>query len=379
MNECELCLVLQQFDGVTRPFAEGIFQTLSGPTADLFRTFLSMWFLFMGMSMFINPRQARQTLDGAAVKILVGLFIFGILANPGIMWRYAFEPVQDLSIAMSMAIIEFASSMGTGGNLLSPPGNVPSGYAKLFGMAEKQLYNLVKTSFNYLESLSIFDGAGFVAAAISGFILWFLFGLVLLVFGFFLIEAQFYFLAVGALAPLLLIAYFFDATKKFTMAGVSMIVLAGVSILTAAIAMGFTVGVIHFFENDFACSIDAPSCLLQDGATKKKIADTLPMMLLIGFISLLLHIKSKTIASAFSGVQDSAAPATLVAMGAKMASLGTLGTAFQLMGGGALKGAYQQSIAKGGLGRLAVDGTIAAAKGAASGAVGGFRRLARRV
>lgn len=378
MNECHLCEVLQRFDGVTRPFAEGVFQALSGPAADLFRTFLSMWFLFMGMSMFMNPRQARQTLDGAAVKILVGFFIFGVLSNPGIIWRYAFEPVQDLSIAMSMAIIERASSMGGSGDLLSPPGNVASGYAKLFGMAEKQLFMISDAALDHLNKLKVFS-AGFSAALVTGIVLWFLFGLVLMVFGFFLVEAQFYFMAVGALAPLLLIAFFFDATKKFTMAGVSMIVLAGVSILTAALAMGFTVAVIHFFSNDFACAIGVPACQNPTGGDIKKIEKIMPVMLLIGFISLLLHIKSKTIASAFSGVQDSAAPATLVAMGAKMASLGTMGAAFQLMGGGALKGAYQQAIAKGGLSRLAVDGTVAAAKGAASGAVGGFRRLARRV
>lgn len=352
MNDCVLCLVLQQFDGVTVPFAQRVFTWLAVPANELFRMFLTLWFVAQGVFAVTDPRSGPELIRNFIKKSLAFIVVIALISNYQIVWRYFFEPAQQLSVAAAMTIIEAGSSLGGGAGpskLLTPPGNVSGSYAKLFGMAEMQFFEIIKTAYNYMESRNLLSS---IAAAATGFILWFLFGLVLLVFGFFLIEAQFYFLAVGALAPILIISWAFEPTRKYAQAGISMIVLAAASIVTAALAMGFTVGVIERYSAELICALDNSRCTA--GLVPKKIVEILSIMLLIGFISLLLHIKSKTLASSFSGVMDSAAPATLVALGAKAASVGTIGAVGQLLGARRLRQAADDFLSRGGLGGMAL-------------------------
>lgn len=355
---CTTCGVLDQFAAVADPLAKHIFTILAAPTARLFNLFINLSVMWLGLMTVLDPGEGVKRFRGLIGKMILLLAVGFALDHVSYVWTFAIDPLRDLAAGFGGLIIE-AGAQFAGGSV--PPAAGQSVIGQLVSRADAQLSLIIATAFDFLKKLSIMEG-GFAAYALNAAILWLLFGLVLLLFAFFLVEAVFYFFAIGALSPLVLAFAPFESTQRYAKAAGSMLVLAALTIIAAALAMGFTVGAIEHFSADFKCSIlkSDEAC---GGPERKDPGATMLTMISVGFISLLLHIKSKTIAANLSGANDSAGPAAIVAGLAKAAGAATLmaGGKLGLQG---LKGGAQ---------------ALQSSKTAGQAAAGAVRRLARKI
>ena len=119
--------------------------------------------------------------------------------------------------------------------------------------------------------------------------------------------------------------------RGFTEAAIRLYLSGGLTIVFAALAMGFTLAVTHNFISDLIVAVDvAQGSFFLTWAYWG--------MLLLGFISVLLHLKAATLASNISGANDGAGPAAATIVGAKLAVAATAATAFRAAGGPASAG-----------------------------------------
>ena len=119
--------------------------------------------------------------------------------------------------------------------------------------------------------------------------------------------------------------------RGFTEAAIRLYLPGGLTIVFAALAMGFTLAVTHAFVSDLIVAV---------GVAQGDFFLTWAYwgMLLLGFISVLLHLKAATLASNISGANDGAGPAAATIVGAKLAVAATAATAFRAAGGPASAG-----------------------------------------
>jgi len=268
-----------------------------------------------------------------------------------------------------------------------------NGYAMLACQIERQGFAVAQVMID----IAVGDGAFGVSTIFRAFMcilamLPFLF--VVGIFGAFMLEAMFKYVAIAILAPFL-IGF---AWLKFvrTIGGAAMRVIAGawLTIVLASGAMGFTLEGIDRFKaemDDVLVKFQAASNLKQTkrywyhcndqnfypnpdydawDPTNETSEVTLPIdpgdpdiqepmtpeqcdnaddiaqngawiviqpafliMPVIGFISILLHMQSKSLASNLSGANDGAGPAAAVVMGAKMLAGGAMVGGARIMGG----------------------------------------------
>ena len=105
--------------------------------------------------------------------------------------------------------------------------------------------------------------------------------------------------SVTALAPAWLVCAFLPRTRGFTESAIRLYLSGGLTVVFAALAMGFTLSVTHTFTAQMAESVQAAQ-------TDFFITWSYWGMLLLGFISVLLHLKAATLASNISGANDGA-------------------------------------------------------------------------
>ncbi|MDE0384228.1 MAG: hypothetical protein OXI22_10110, partial [Defluviicoccus sp.] len=140
---------------------------------------------------------------------------------------------------------------------------------------------------------------GFLIRLTYGLVLIFPFVFVMLLFAAYIVEGIFKFLAVTALAPVWLVCAFLPKTRGFTEAAIRLYPSGGLTIVFAATAMGFTLATSHSFTEG-----------LIDATEKHDMGLVFTWaywaMVLLGFISLLLHLKATTLAANISGANDGA-------------------------------------------------------------------------
>ena len=225
-------------------------------------------------------------------------------------------------------------------NAQSGASQVPSVVNTLtFGAAGywAQVYN---STTNFASNALSEFGHYIVAAIASLFIIvpyFFVVGL----FSAYLVESVFMFLSVTCVSPLLVICFFFGPLRSFTTIGLRLYLGAGLTLLFAGAAMGFTLTAMSGYINDFACltlgqqAANPPGGMQCSSQIAQAAASAPPLMMtmqfwtcaLIGFLSILLHLKAKTLASNFSGANDGAGPAAAVVAATKMAAFGAIGAA----------------------------------------------------
>ena len=137
--------------------------------------------------------------------------------------------------------------------------------------------------------------------------------------------------SVTALAPAWLACAVLPRTRGFTEAAIRLYLSGGLTVVFAALAMGFTLSVTHTFTAQMAESVQAAQ-------TDFFITWSYWGMLLLGFISVLLHLKAATLASNISGANDGAGPAAATVAGAKLAVGAAVVTAFRSSGGAGVGG-----------------------------------------
>src|SRR5229473_1463791 len=155
----------------------------------------------------------------------------------------------------------------------------------------------------------------------------------------FVLEGVFKLLAITAVAPLLVICTAFQPTRGFAISG-ARVVLGGIlTVVFAAVAMGFTLSVLDKFIGQMPIGPDG----FKVDVSQWVLSPEYWAAFILGFVSVLFHLKAATLASNISGASDGPGAAAAVVAGG-MSALA------------AVKGAGMAAASKGtGLARDAAD------------------------
>tara|TARA_R110001583_G_scaffold177643_2_gene333275 strand:+ start:5521 stop:7062 length:1542 start_codon:yes stop_codon:yes gene_type:complete len=312
-----------------------------------------------------------------------------------------FWAIEDMSLAISVEILRSLPTYGGGNGLPYPLDTesakvivggetVVNGYAVLASLIEQQMLDILammKDIASRRSSTILSPGAVTrVVMCILG-MLPFLF--VLGIFAAFMAEAMFKYVAMATATPILITLYPVKFFRPFATAGIRILIGAFFTLVFAAGAMGFTIVAIDNFKKEIevklatsrtsgveslayrvwcdpgyafdlprtalgsltyytqsspgmeAEKMDAKQCSqAQELANEGDWIVLSPpylMLIVVGFLSVLLHLSAKTLASNISGANDGPGPAAAVVMGAKMAAGGGAAAAIKY-GGGAMFG-----------------------------------------
>lgn len=342
-------------------------------------------------------------------------------------------------------------------------------YAVLGHMVENQIWTVLDTATYIMAPASFISPADAIFRTVAGLVLMLPYLFVIGVFFAFLVEALFKFVSIAMISPMLLVGSMFNPTRAIGTASIRVLLGAVLTIVFASGAMGLTIKVVKTQTDEIQKAVRNAETnrtrlkTAMDAACAKANMDPSTfstsnasagsggsgydpnfgnanqdlvyacqsahqsyvtaedgfsvfqkqyfMLVIIGFVSILLHLGSKTLASNLSGANDGAGPAAAtvaagkIALGAVMLAggraafgAGGAGTSFQsalqsLPGGDAVRnhgvlGAVPAMIGGGGLGRIPANPAAAAAQtagklAAASGFAGmddqGMKRFATMI
>ncbi|MBB3268402.1 hypothetical protein FHW79_006077 [Azospirillum sp. OGB3] len=363
----------------TGGFARTSFDALVGPAnafARLLATYLVVWTMLQFMLYEEATREfLKRSLKLIAVLIGIGFF----LSRGGATWMFETVIVGMQTTALSVA----QTIIGKGVELCGGAPSAGGGgtYAALWYGVECVGFSPIRTAAENWARLSGLDAiAGLADMAAWGLLaLPYLF--VLGVFGAFLLQAMFYFLALSGTAPVILLFLVFDATRGILWSGLKLLLTGALTIIFAGMAMGFTGSVLSKYAGNvaayqaYAIGVSSSTCVA-DAVAKEQASGRNPFSLwsgtlkqieancdkktaenaaaqaqsaadmaadklcfadhfvctksywaafLIGLMSVLLHLLAPKIAANLSGASDSAATAAAVVGAGQFAAAKMMG------------------------------------------------------
>lgn len=399
-KDCYFCVIPITLACQGGGFSRAIF-LMFAPMALSVARFLFLCFLAMQVGkIFVFPKDGGENLKEIVKQ--AGFFTLAISimtassAGGGNPWLFdwGFDLMQRLTLAVSMKAIDYMAMQGIGQVVRATvpnfaggcPGFVAGGatgavsaglafatdvaqmYADLWAHVELGVYPIIAIAMQRLTP-DHFTAAG----AVSGIILAAPYVFVMGVFGAFMVQTMFYFVAIAAAMPFLISGIMFQTTRGWLLSAFRFLVGGCMTIFFCAVAMGFTlslivinvaitmkdvgagqVGVVEGLNKSplgYAARgiIDALTGNFSSGSVSGQSAPvaanvvslTLSSMdnsaywqlFLTGFISIMLHLAAPRIASNISGANDSATTAAAVTGAGQLAASKLLGAP---MRGGAM-------------------------------------------
>ena len=304
-----------------------------------------------------------------------------MLNNYEILSEWVFEPLESLALAYALELLSLFGNDGKGyyDGAAQNSGQWGYGYRELVALVEAQVTGVLAAL------ATIFGNSGWVGdgmlTKIGAVLAMLPYMFVAGIFAAFLVEAMFSYLAIAIVAPILVLGIPFPMGRAFATAGLRILIGATLTIIFAAGAMGFTIATVdkHTVQirtitatetsaeekRSQLCGIDA--ALSAGGIEAEAGADTdnyackkasgeldeivslknkeFLLLFVMGFVSVLLHLKAKTLSSNLSGANDGAGPAAAVVGGAKMAlGMGALAASRLGFGRGGIGTSMQAAI-----------------------------------
>lgn len=140
----------------------------------------------------------------------------------------------------------------------------------------------------------------------------------------FMLEGMFKLLAVTAIAPLVIVAAAFKNTQGFAVSAFRVVLNGVLTVIFAAVAMGFTIAIMRNYSMVEGIPLDPSgnftSSIGDITAADPRAKGIFWPLFILGFISVLLHLKAATLASNISGASDGPGAAAAV-VGAGMATV----------------------------------------------------------
>ena len=316
------CNIYQQLDTLSEAYARQAFNILAPSTRIVFGAFIALWLVWqLGVNLAMKGEFDRT----AFLKSLIGfLLIQTFLESSGYYWDYFYAPIKDSTLKLAQAVIQSSGKVSS------------QDIRGLLEIVEKeldQIFNiqrLVNKESSYFALGSLFAGFMIVLPFV------FVWGLFLA----YMLEGIFKLLAITALAPLFIAAAGFSSTRSFSTSAARVVLGGSLTVVFAGVSMGFTLSVLKHY----IALIPITETGSQDVGVWLYSSDYWALFL-IGFISILFHLKAATLASAISGSQDGPGAAAAV-VGAGMFMMGlaktgvtsTVGGFGQELGKGAGKG-----------------------------------------
>jgi hypothetical protein len=386
---CYTCGFFTDLNALKDSFTKQIFTAAQPSAKKLLSSGLILYFTWQGLGMVVSPSSANDRAKKMVSKGIPLTVITFIFATGGIDFIYAWmiTPGEQVVLRYAALIMSTADSASAASAKLTNDG---ASYAGLASLVEGQMLSFMKMIARAItQNVDGFSPGTAFMNAIAGFVLLLPYMFVLSIWGAYMVEAMFKIVAVGIIAPLLTIAFVFDGTRPFSIAGLRILLGAGLTIIFASGAMGFSMSVVaakgHIFEASMAdeaglsqaaddafqarssacaalnfnqadCTAAQEKYAAATAATKGKtnafaiFSGDYFALFVIGFASVLLHLSAKTLASNISGANDGAGPAAATVAGAKMVLAGGAMAASRTAFGQSGAGNTLQAIAGGGAG-----------------------------
>lgn len=287
-------------------YGREVFTALLPGTRSAFASFIGVWFayqlLYKGL---FRGELSFQTL---LPKLALFFFLHGCLYTADFYWDYVYLPLKETTVSVAQVVVQPATAAGVSDRTI--PG--------LLKIVEDQVGIII-----WLAHALISDAGWSAHLVIGALVLMIPYLFVWGVFLAFMLEGVFKLLAMTVLAPLAIVAAAFEPTRGFAVSAGRVLLGGALTVVFAAVAMGFTVAVLRHYVS--------PEVLpyVQEGnrfvLTKKAevfvFGKTYFAIFVLGFVSILFHLKASTLASNISGAMDGPGAAAAV-VGSGMALLG---------------------------------------------------------
>jgi hypothetical protein len=312
LDTCLTCGMFDLFDQLAQGYARDAFNVIAPSAKVAFNAYVGAWIAWT----FIYNAMIRGDLSIQMIvpRIMIITLCSVALNGAELYWEWIYQPAYDAMNQLATALV-VKSSTGLDVRTLSG----------MLGTVEERILKML------VICKTIWEEGGFtaigliVAAAILALPYLFVWG----IFMAFVLEGVFKLLAITAVAPLLVICAAFQPTRGFAISG-ARVVLGGIlTVVFAAVAMGFTLSVLDIF---IAKMPVGPSGFTT-GIKEWVLSRDYWAAFILGFVSVLFHLKAATLASNISGASDGPGAAAAVVAGGvsalaavKAAGIGAFGS-----------------------------------------------------
>lgn len=407
-KNCYFCGIIVTLACQGGGYSRAIF-LMFAPTALALARFCFLVFLAMQVGkLFVFPKDGGENLKEIVKQAFFFTLAISTLTasiaggeNPWL-FDWVFDMMQRLTLAVSMKAINYMAMQGIGQIIQASVPNFGGGcpgfmqgstsgsvaaalpystqvaqqYADLWAHVELGVYPIIAIAMQRLTP-DHFTAAG----ALAGIMLAAPYVFVLCVFGAFLVQTMFYFVAITSAAPFLIAGLMFQTSRGWLLSGVRFLLGGCMTIFFCAIAMGFTLSLIVINMGISMQNVGSGDIGVVKGLSKSPFGEaasgivaawkfltgsgstsapdlgstaanvvTLSIssvdnaaywqLFLVGYISIMLHLAAPRIASNISGANDSATTAATVVGAGQLAASKTVGVG--RFGGGAAIGAAGQ-------------------------------------
>lgn len=340
-RQCLACAFFDSLVGVAERVVGKVGAAVGPSAAGLLGSLLLFGFVWYG-------GRLMTTMDFTHLKtafaIAAGGACAAILLHDHTLYRdWIHLPLQNIALDFAVAVLS-VSDVGVG-KPTSPP--LLNGYTELIWLAEEQIWRIIKLVITIFKK----GGADIAHYVLSGTLLLpYLF--VAGIFIAFMVECAFKFYSIGILAPVLTMLLPFRSTRAGAIAALRTLIGAGLTVIFASGAMALTVGIVDKYvgvvdkqlqsreQYEAACAkVANPAYDVQSdemgemwyhGGSVAALKCEKPythftiytkdffIFYIVGFVSVLLHLGSKSLASNISGANDGVGPAAATVAAAKL-------------------------------------------------------------
>ncbi|MGQ3026748.1 MAG: hypothetical protein ACT60Q_00435 [Ferrovibrionaceae bacterium] len=371
--DCWLCSAFEYMAYLSAAYGQKVYTAMAIDAANVLGVLALVSGHVWALKIILLPGESRAALD-ELLKRAGWLIAAALLLSANgvvISYDYIFTAMQQAAGDVGTAIMAYASSIGGAPQLASVVGGgAPAGlaltsdqsaagaaiaaaYTGIWAQVEHTLTPLVCFSMSQISeagwSLSVIPRAIMYLLLLTPYIF------VMGVFAALLLQSQFYFTAISAVTPVLVLFLVFDKTRGMFGQSLKVLLTGSFTIVFCAVAMGFTgmviavaihelVGLAAAAGSSAAIEIGSassfwdatgapPAAVVLDNPREPYMSMAYLKTLMIGFISILLHLAAPRIAANIGGATDSAmSAAAVVGIGQLGASRGVMATKGALLG-----------------------------------------------
>lgn len=290
--------IFTHLDSLAQSYGQQIFRVLAPHAHLIFNAGFGVWILYMLIYKGCIKSNLRK--DDFLIPLFYCIGVSLFLSGHALYWEWLYTPIYQGTTAAAQSIIS------AGGSQITSP--------TITGMLQTLDTQLDKV---FLLSQAICADAGWTHPILA-FGGWFLVIPFVFVWGLFLayvLEMVFKLLMITAVSPLLIMCMAFPSLRGFPVSGLRVIANGCFTLIFASVAMGFTLAAV----NQAVSSLPMSGGAFTVDASAFVFSSDYWTLFILGFISILFHLKASTVASNISGSQDGPGAAAVVT-GAGMAA-----------------------------------------------------------
>jgi TrbL/VirB6 plasmid conjugal transfer protein len=311
MDGCLTCDMFNQFDQLAQSYGRDAFDVIAPAAKLAFNAYVGAWVAWV--LIYNGIIRADLNVQTLVPRILTITVCSIVLNGVDLYWDWIYQPTYD---AMNQLATSLVVKSSTGIDVRTLAG--------MLGSVETRILNVLGLCVTIWNDGGLTALGLIIAALVLSLPYLFVWG----IFMAFVLEGVFKLLAITSVAPLLIVAAAFPATRGFAISGMRVVLGGVLTVIFAAVAMGFTLSVLDTFMN----TLPMTGGSFNQGAAAFVKSKEYWAAIILGFVSVLFHLKAATLAANISGASDGPGAAAAVVAGGMSAFATVKGFAFKRSG-----------------------------------------------